>query len=432
MFVVFLCLRLTLQGSLSFRSTPKVVEIFFEEIPDLHAIRVPSYTTVQRWVATVGYFKLERPKVHADDWQVIIDLSIQMGTQKCLTILGCRRTDVESGRALKLQDLEPLEIRVLNKVNGPAIRDALEAARKKVGCIQAICSDEGSDVLAGARLYQAEHSQTIHIPDVAHKMANLLKYRLKDEEIWEAFCSKASEVKTNVQQTEAAAIAPPAQRSKARFMNADTLVEWATKMLCLLDNPQEISVIDFSLFEKHLGWLREYRQAIKHYARLIRITTLARHLVRTLGVSTATVAEFEAQALAFNLNTDECQFVGEVLDFLREQASKTTDVGTFIGSSEILESFFGKFKSMEGDQCKAGFTGLVLAAHAHIGALDEDTITTALSSVTTKKVDEWIKTQVGTTIQSTRKKLFTSAKQIFKNVMVRESSGTSEGEAMGF
>lgn len=423
---------MTLQGSLSFRSTPKAVRIFFEEVPDLRNLGVPSYTTVQRWVASVGYFKLTCPKVHADDWQVIIDLSIQMGTQKCLTILGCRRADIESGRALKLENLTPLEIRILSKVNGQAIKDALEAVREKVGCIQVICSDEGSDVLAGVRLYQAEYPKTIHIPDIAHKMANFLKHHLKDNVMWQTFCSKASEVKTNVQQTELAAIAPPAQRSKARFMNADILVDWAKKMLCLLDNPQEVCGIDFALFKEHLGWLQEYRSAIEHYARLIQITGLARHLVRTLGICATTTAEFERQAFTLNLNFNECQFVGQILDFLQEQSNKTTDIGAFIGSSEILESFFGKFKGMEGDQCKAGFTGLVLAAHAHIGKLDEETVTKALSSVKTKTVNKWIKGQVGSTIQSQRKNLFAAAKKIFKEKIGQEVSGTLEGKAMGF
>lgn len=73
---------------------------------------------------------------------------------------------------------------------------------------------------------------------------------------------------------------------------------------------------------------------------------------------------------------------------------------------------------MEGDQCKAGFTGLVLAAHAHIGDLKEETITEALYTVTTNEVNEWIKTQVGPTTQSKRKKLFKSARGILKKIRV--------------
>jgi hypothetical protein len=424
---------LTLQGSLSFRSTPKAIEMLCEEIPELRGERVPSFTTVQRWAATVGYFKIERAKVRADDWQVVIDLSIQMGNEKCLTILGCRQADIKPGQALTLQDLEPIEVRILDKVNGQAIREALEAARRKVGEIQAICSDEGSDVLAGIRLYQTEHVKTIHIPDIAHKMANLLKKRLKYDVTWDALCKNAAEMKRNVQQTELAAIAPPNQRSKARFMNADVLTEWATKMLCLLDYPQQIQdILDLSLVEQHLGWLRQYRQAVLHYANLAGITRLARHLVRTLGVCTAAMVEFEAQAFELELNIAECQFVGDILDFLREQSCKTSDIGNFIGSSEILESFFGKFKSMEGDQCKSGFTGLVLAAHAHVGTIDEEVVAAALSSVPTKQLQEWIKNQVGSTVQSKRRRLFTSAKGIFQNKIVQEPSGVLERKVVCF
>lgn len=148
-------------------------------------------------------------------------------------------------------------------------------------------------------------------------MANLLKYRLKDDFTWQNFCLKASEVKISLQQTEFAAITPPAQRSKARFMNADILVDWASKMLCLLDNTQEISGIDIELFETQLGWLREYRNAIEHYTRLIQTTTIASHLVRTLGVCNGMIKEFESEVFGFKLSINECQFVGEVIDFLQ-------------------------------------------------------------------------------------------------------------------
>jgi hypothetical protein len=144
------------------------------------------------------------------------------------------------------------------------------------------------------------------------------------------------------------------------------------------------------------------------------------------------IKEFESQVFSYKLSIDQCEFVGEILDFFEEQVGKTSDTGPFVGSSEILESFFGKFKSMEGDQCKAGFTGLVLAAHAHIGELDEELITKALSSVTTKQVQQWIQAEVGSTIQSKRKQLLTSAKRVIKKIISQESSGVLQGKVMGF
>jgi len=44
-------------------------------------------------------------------------------------------------------------------------------------------------------------------------------------------------VKFALQQTELAFLTPPSQRSKARFMNVDVLVEWGRKTLALVDDP---------------------------------------------------------------------------------------------------------------------------------------------------------------------------------------------------
>ena len=432
MFIVTLCLRLTIGGSLPFRSTGRAVRIFCSEIPELHDETVPSYWTIERWASTVGYYKLIHPKVMADDWLIIIDLSIQIGTQKCLTILGCRRSDLPKGQALTLEDLEPLELRIESTINGEVIRESLEAVTKKVGRIYGICSDEGSEVLAGIRCYQADHPETINILDIAHKMALFLKHRLEGNTTWKVFCSKASEVRTKVQQTDAAPIAPPSQRSKARFMNLDTLIKWAEKMLCLLDNPEEIDGFDSQLLEEHLAWLREYSPVIEHYTRLITVTGLARHIVREKGICAESVEEFESEAFLLDLSTDECQFVGQISDFLQEQYDKTTDAEAVLGSTEILESFFGKFKSMEGDQCRFGFTGLILAAYAHIGPLDDETIQEALTSIKWKEVDSWIKEHLGVTIQSIRRKLGAAVKRIFKGKVAQETDPILEGEALGF
>lgn len=74
--------------------------------------------------------------------------------------------------------------------------------------------------------------------------------------------------------------------------------------------------------------------------------------MREKGICAESIEEFEQEAFLLDLSADECQFVGQVVDFLQEQCDKTTDVEAVLGSTEILESFFGKFKNMEGDQCR--------------------------------------------------------------------------------
>jgi len=72
------------------------------------------------------------------------------------------------------------------------------------------------------------------------------------------------------------------------------------------------------------------------------------------------------------------------------------------GSSEVLESAFGKFKQIEGNQCKGGFTGLLLALPAIFGGFTVDTVRKALEFARTQDVIQWIRDWLGQSHQSKR------------------------------
>jgi hypothetical protein len=59
---------------------------------------------------------------------------------------------------------------------------------------------------------------------------------------WSKFVQNASKTSKRVQQTSLAQLAPPNQRSKARYLNVDTLVAWGQNMLCYLDCQVEINL----------------------------------------------------------------------------------------------------------------------------------------------------------------------------------------------
>ena len=85
--------------------------------------------------------------------------------------------------------------------------------------------DHGTDLHGGVKLFIDRHPETIEIYDIKHKAACLLKARLEKDERWKRFASLAGQTKSR-QQTELAFLAPPSQRSKARFMNLHELVNW--------------------------------------------------------------------------------------------------------------------------------------------------------------------------------------------------------------
>ena len=95
--------------------------------------------------------------------------------------------------------------------------------------------------------------------------------------------------------------------------------------------------------------------------------------------------------------------VEEILDFVTNQCDHLAD-HRLPASTEVLESLIGKGKQLMGRN-KNGYTKSVLAIPAATMNLTSDTITQALETVPVKRLQEWVKTHLGTSMQALRQRL---------------------------
>ena len=79
-----------------------------------------------------------------------------------------------------------------------------------------------------------------------------------------------------------------------------------------------------------------------------------------------------------------------------------------LGSSEIVESTFGKFKNIEKEQSSSGFTNLLLALPAIVGDCSVNIIKSAMEETKATNVWNWLKNNIGESVQAKRKKVFSS------------------------
>ena len=93
----------------------------------------------------------------------------------------------------------------------------------------------------------------------------------------------------------------------------------------------------------------------------------------------------------------------ELVEFVRDQQGKIGDDKRLLGSSEIIESVIGKYKGLQGDQVKGGFTGMILGLAAAVSDFNMDTVRNAMESIPTRKVWDWVKRKVGKSVYSQRK-----------------------------
>ena len=368
----------------------------------------PSWSSTRLWLLRLGYYKLTRAKEQGSDWVWIVDHVVQTGQEKCLLIVGIRLRAVPVvGEYLTHADVEPIAVSPVRQSNGEMVYQQLEEARKQTGVPREILSDQGSDLLKGITQFCQAHPETSHIYDIKHKVAAVLKRNLGAEPAWQEFSRLAGQTTQGVQQTVLAALAPPRQRRKARYMNAGELVTWGGRMLKYLDEDgSQRQEWDPQRVEQAVGWVRQYRQEVEQWRQWVEVGTITEQFVKAHGLSAGGAQQLQRRLAEAGTLPRTQQLCAELVQFVTKEVAKAKDGERLVGSSEVIESIFGKWKRVEGDQARSGLTGLVLALGAIVSHTSAAVIRQALESVPTKTVLTWCREKLGKTVQATRRTLF--------------------------
>lgn len=366
----------------------------------------PSWYSGRLWLLRLGYYKLTRQKEKADDWIWIVDHSVQWGKEKCMVILGIRQSKLpDSETILRHEDVEPLALFPVTQSNGDVVYQQLEETVSKTGIPKQIISDHGSDVKSGIeRFCEKKYHNTIYVYDITHKAATVLKRELDTDDRWNEFTTLATSTRKKVQQTQLAAIAPPNQRSKARYMNIESLVTWGIDKLCLLDNFDEFSCLECSkdyLTDK-MGWLADFRNDLEEWKNLVHIVKEVESFIKFQGLYQGCHVDL-MQLPTFTAKTLRAIYIKEeLLDFVEQESVKADKDERLLGSSEIIESVFGKMKRLEHDQAKSGFTVFILSLAAIVSDTTAEVVHRALETVPTNKIHEWFRNNIGKSVQAKR------------------------------
>ena len=399
--------RMVLDGSVAMRSAVRVAEILSAlwKLP----LGRPQWSTVRLWLMRLGHYKLTRPKEQADDWVWLIDHSVQIGPQKCLLILGIRLRQLPAaGECLRYDDLEPIELLPVETSTKQIVCEQLEGATAKTGVPRAILDDHGADLHGGVDLFRQAHPQTIEIYDVKHKAACLLKRRLKRDPRWAEFSRQVGQTKFQVQQTELAFLVPPSQRSKARYMNLDTLIRWGAGTLRVLDERPESVLTHCSVerLEEKFDWLRAYREALRDWSEFVSVIDTVLDFVREEGLYVGAGGDLKETLQALYLGPAGRRFAEGLQAFVRDESLKARPGERLPGTTEVLESCFGKLKSLEKDHSKSGFTGFVLSLCAVLAPTTAEVVQQALEFSRTKDVWNWCHEKLGLSVQSKRRLVY--------------------------
>jgi len=373
---------------------------------------IPSWGSHRLWLLRVGYYKLTRAKEIADDWVWIVDLTIQAGSMKCLTVLGLRFSawdDTRKNKTLTHADVEPIMLVPVEQSNGEIVYQQLEEATRKTGVPRQIIADWGSDVKAGIRKFIQTHPQTDYIYDVKHFTACLLEREFKSDLMWVEFTKWASQIRSAWHQTPFSYLEPPNQRSKSRYMNMDILVDWGGKMLAFMDHLQERcpNESEREIIQEKMDWILQFRADLAEWKTILDLVEKTETYVRTRGFFPGCDQPLRSLLRLSPPSTERTiRMRWSLIEYVLDESLKAQPGECLLGSSEVIESVFGKFKYMQREHEKGSLTGMVLAIPAMVSQLTQEGVQCALEAVPVQKVRTWMKKTFGKSARVKRKEAF--------------------------
>jgi hypothetical protein len=449
------------------------------EILSIHqAYSSPNFNTIRQWVLRLGLYELNRKREYRSDWIFILDMTIEIGKNKCLVILGISQEKLakiikEEARSLQHQDVEVLSLEILDTTVGIVILEKLNNLAKKVGTPIQIVSDRGSDIKKGIDLYLENNHQTIATYDITHKMANLLKHELSDDKRFQEFFKECSLTRQRVQQTDLCFLSPPTQRAKSRYHNIDILISWAIKII-IYEEKQDFSTIDntyildreayrslsqnvnkntinilkksqveqyenldqFSqamsiiltpeIWEAHqenicqaanlgrrkfyekLGWLLSYRAEIQTYSDLLASTSSVQTQIKNQGLHRQSCSQWQSLALALgssSVNPILFKIHRQIEEYLVDETTKITTDIVLLGSSDVIESLFGKYKVFAQRRPIKELGASILLIPLSTIEITVELVKEAMESIRFIDVDTWTKSIFGSSMLSRRRNL---------------------------
>ena len=398
----------------SLRGVEKNWLIEREEQEENNQEKIPSYSVIRQWLGKLGLYELLREKEKRDDWIWIVDLTIELGTEKCLLILGVTGEIVQeklekTNGCLEHKDVEVLGIEIMKSTKGEKVELVLNRIGEKVGVPRQIISDKGSDLYKGIKLYQEKHQEIIHSHDITHQMALLLKKELEAEEEYEEFAKKCCQTRQKIQQTEIGYLMPPQQRSKSRYFNLDELLKWGKNIIRYLENRGEETEKGAENHQKLLSkleWVKEYQESLRMWGEMIDLTRNIETRIKKEGLSNKLVKEFEENYRS-KLETKKNQkFREKVQQVLNQEISEIEKDEIRIFSSDIIESLFGKYKLFSEKSPLKEIRRMILIIPLATLEISKDLIKQALSNIKNSDVVDWERENFGQSQLSKRKIAF--------------------------
>lgn len=404
--MIALCINLAMK--IGFRGARQALKTVFAAIN--LPLKIPSRDAIRLWASRVGVGELQ-DTFHPDQ-QVLwmADHSSQIGQEKVLLIIGIEVKHLPApGQTLCLDHVKVLAIVPGRKWKKEDVAREYQKLAERIGAPRYLLCDGAIELREPAETLEKDGRKTIVLGDLKHHAANVLEKQIGRSERFKTFLSQIGLTRNRIQQTELSHFAPPPLKQKSRFMNLGPLLKWSAMVMHHLDRVESQSRAEITpeRMNEKLGWLEEYCEDLKLWGACQELIDTALNFINCQGLSRGTsdrLRQHLGTKLKASWSYDETyhQVFSGLINCIEESEQKLAPGERAWLSTEILESLFGRFKRLEGQHSKGGFTSLLAALPVLCGRMDGPQVQKRLLEINNKRLKQWVQTTIGRTLTARR------------------------------
>jgi hypothetical protein len=409
-----LCVNLARE--LGLRPTIRALEIVFKWLGV--EVAIPVYQAIRTWLQRLGLSRSLRAE-HADGGVWLVDHTHQIGREKALTVLRVPDQRSHDAGPLRQEELEVLTVLPGESWKREDVLEVYRALAERYGAPRAIVSDGAAELQEPIAKLGEIPLKTVGktakpplaLRDPKHFLANRLEALLTSDPAWREFTLHIGSTRCAVQQTELAHFTPPAFKTKARFMNLAATLRWAKAVLWHGEHPDSQSRrgVTVRRMEEKLGWLRRFAPHLREWQACQDVIDAALALLNERGIFRGATDQLRKRVAKFATHPLSQKILKALLQFVQAYEHRLSARERLPLSTEILESCFAKYKQLEQQHSKGGFTSLLLAFPALLRPTTAAEITAAMQCVKTKDIIAWQQRHLPATLTSRRQILYREA-----------------------
>lgn len=353
--VIALAVCMYIRMGCGFRSIVNGLELFNDFLGGALGV-IPSHQTIENWLLKAGIVEYldSCNKFRGKEYAIIIDESITVGSQKLLVILAAPAQ--HGAETLKHGDVEVLAMAVSSSWKAGDVEREIIKLKDKIGSVpKYIVSDNGHNLRKGAELAGVPRHR-----DISHTIGLILEEEYNERTDFKEFMDTMNKKRLSYQLTANAYLLPPKLRTISRFMNMSKWMEWTWVIIQVYDDLGESQKAAYT-------FVLDYKELITELHHVMETVDVVFTKVKKEGLS-HTSAKYCKDYIWINLLRKDkiaegCKRVGRAIRrYINDESVllKSKDECHNI-TSDIIESTFGIYKSIQPKNKHCGITPIVLA-----------------------------------------------------------------------